>query len=256
MQMEKNNFVQIHNLNKSFHMKEGQLEVLKDINIDIKKGEYICILGTSGCGKSTMLRMLAGLDKEYEGSILVDGEEIKGPSSDVGMIFQESRLFPWLKVEDNIAFGISKKIPAKEKKDRVHELLKLVGLEGFEKSYPHQLSGGMQQRVSIARSLIENPKVLLLDEPFGALDALTRMHMQKESLRIWEEEKTTMILVTHDIDEAIYLGDRIVILSSRPGELREIIDVNLPRPRVRTGTEFAELRNYIFNGFFGSVDNE
>lgn len=255
MTMADKNFVQIHNLNKSFAMKEGALPVLSDININIERGEFICILGSSGCGKSTMLRMLAGLDTEYTGEIVVDGKRVKGPDSEIGMIFQESRLFPWLKVKDNIKFGASSMMSRLEKERECARYIELVGLQGFEKSYPHQLSGGMQQRVSIARSLIENPKLLLLDEPFGALDALTRMNMQQETLRIWSKEKTTMILVTHDIDEAIYLGSRIIILSSRPGKIREVIRVDLPRPRKRTGKEFADLRNYIYNSFFAGVDN-
>lgn len=256
--MEKENlsYVQIHNLNKSFAMKEGELKVLDNINIDIKKGEFICILGTSGCGKSTMLRMLAGLDTLYTGEVKVDGEEVKGPNPNIGMIFQESRLFPWMRVRDNIKFGITKGVSKEEQAELIEKHIELVGLKGFEKSYPHQLSGGMQQRVSIARSLIGNPKILLLDEPFGALDALTRMNMQQETLRIWEKEQATMILVTHDIDEAIYLGSRIVILSSRPGKVKEIIDVDIERPRKRTSKEFAELRNYIYNGFFAGMDNE
>lgn len=256
--MEKENvsYVQIHNLNKSFAMKEGELKVLGNINIDIQKGEFICILGTSGCGKSTMLRMLAGLDTLYTGEVKVDGEEVKGPNPNIGMIFQESRLFPWMRVRDNIKFGIKKGVPKEEQAELIEKHIELVGLKGFEKSYPHQLSGGMQQRVSIARSLIGNPKILLLDEPFGALDALTRMNMQQETLRIWEKEQATMILVTHDIDEAIYLGSRIVILSSRPGKVKEIIDVDIERPRKRTSKEFAELRNYIYNGFFAGMDNE
>lgn len=256
MKDENQSYVQIHNLNKSFPMKEGELKVLENIELDIKKGEFICMLGTSGCGKSTMLRMLAGLDTLYTGEVCVDGENVKGPNPNVGMIFQESRLFPWLKVKDNIKFGISGKLSKEEQDELIKKHVELVGLNGFEKSYPHQLSGGMQQRVSIARSLIGNPKILLLDEPFGALDALTRMNMQKETLRIWEKEEATMILVTHDIDEAIYLGSRIVILSSRPGKIKEIIDVALPRPRKRTSKEFVDLRSYIYNGFFAGAEEE
>ncbi|WP_340147275.1 ABC transporter ATP-binding protein [Ruminiclostridium josui] len=176
------------------------------------------------------------------------------PSIDRGMIFQEARLYPWLTVEKNIEFGITKKLSKKEKKKIVAEHIELVGLNGFEKALPKQLSGGMQQRVSIARALVNNPDILLLDEPFGALDALTRISMQNEILKLWEVEKKTMILVTHDIDEAIYLGDRIVILSSRPGKIKKIVTVNLPRPRERTNSVFQSIRKEIYQHFFENTE--
>lgn len=169
------------------------------------------------------------------------------------MVFQEARLLPWLTVWDNIAFGCRKETPEAEKRIQVEEHLDLVGLRGFEKAYPHQLSGGMQQRVSIARALVNRPEVLLLDEPFGALDAMTRITMQQEVLRIWEKERTTMILVTHDIDEAIYLGDRVVVMSSRPGTIRRVVTVPLPRPRDRSAYEFVQIRKAIYAEFFDDV---
>ena len=237
----------IKNLNKSF----GELEVLKDINLSIKEGEFLCILGHSGCGKTTLLRCIAGLDTDYEGKILIDGKEIKHPTLDKGMMFQDHRLFPWLNVAGNIEFALPNKFA--NKNEKVQELINLVGLSGFEKAKPAELSGGMAQRAAIARALINNPKILLLDEPFGALDALTRMKMQEEILRIWETEKTTTVLVTHDIDEAVFLGQRIVILSKRPGEIRNITSVELPYPRNRTDKSFAKIRDNIYKEFFAEA---
>jgi len=248
----------IEHVNKKFVINGEDLEVLNDINFEVKKGEFICIVGFSGCGKSTLLRMIGGLESIDEGTISMNGKPITGPSLERGMIFQESRLFPWMKIKDNIAFGISeeerKKLDKKEVEERVNSMLKLVELEGFENASTSQLSGGMQQRASIARSLIQKPELLLLDEPFGALDAITRINMQTEILRIWEEEKTTMVLVTHDIDEAVYLADRVVIMSSRPGCIKKIVNVDIPRPRRRTGTTFSEIRRRIYQEFFDEVD--
>lgn len=247
--------VQIRNLKKVFPQANGEeLEVLHDINLDIKDGEFVSIVGNSGCGKSTLIRIIAGLETATEGEILIGGNNAENITTDTGLIFQESRLFSWLNVEKNIEFGIQGKLSAKEKKEKIKKYLELVELTGFEKSLPNQLSGGMQQRVSIARTLINEPSLLLLDEPFGALDALTRINMQSEITRIWKEQKTTMILVTHDIDEAIFLSDRIVILSPRPGQIKKIIDVNIPRPRKRTSIEFSEIRRTIYKEFFDESD--
>lgn len=244
----------ISHLNKNFEMDGTMLEVLKDINLDVKPGEFVSIVGFSGCGKSTLLRLICGLEKAASGDIIVDDEKVIGTGLDRGMIFQESRLFPWFTVGNNIAYGLSKnekKALGKAGVDKaVDDMLKLVQLENFKSAYPKQLSGGMQQRVSIARSLISNPKVLLLDEPFGALDAITRIDMQNETLKIWKEEKTTMILVTHDIDEAIYLSDRIVILANNAGGVKKIVSVDLPRPRKRTSIDFMEIRRKIYKEFF------
>jgi sulfonate transport system ATP-binding protein len=230
------------------------LQALKDINLTVKPQEFVSIVGISGCGKSTLLRIISGLESYEEGTILNDGKEIHAPGDDRGMIFQESRLFPWLNIEDNVAFGISKgnqkKLSKKEKTALVVKYLELAGLENFAKAYPHQLSGGMQQRVSIVRALIEEPEILLLDEPFGALDALTRIHMQQEVLRIWEHKRMTMLLVTHDIDEAIYLGDRVIIMSARPGTIKREILVDLPRPRSRSSEAFLTIRKSILQEFF------
>lgn len=247
--------IEIKDLNKTFKIDSGELNVLNDLNLSVDAGEFLSIVGSSGCGKSTLLRMIVGLDKNFSGSILSYGKSIKGAGVDRGMVFQESRLFPWLTVEKNIAFGISKKLSNSEKKELVEEELELVGLRNFAKAYPSQLSGGMKQRISIARALVNKPKLLLLDEPFGALDAMTRINMQQEILKIWEKQKTTMILVTHDIDEAIYLGDRVVVLSSRPGKIKKIVPVNLSRPRDRSSYDFTYVKSEIYNEFFTKVEN-
>lgn len=244
----------IDHISRTFEIDGENLKVLDDINLDVKPGEFISIVGTSGCGKSTLLKLIVGLDKSTNGKIHVGERFVSRPSVDCGMVFQEARLYPWLTVEKNIEFGISKKMAKEEKEKRIAEHIDLVGLTGFEKAYPTQLSGGMQQRASIARALIGNPKVLLLDEPFGALDAFTRINMQNEVLRIWEHEKRTMILVTHDIDEAIFLSDRIVILSERPGRVKEIIPVNLSRPRDRSNNQFLEIRKKIMISFLGNSE--
>ena len=203
----------IDHLNKTYTVDQKTFEVLRDINLEINEGEFITIVGHSGCGKSTLLKIIAGLESYSDGSVTRNGQPVKGPSPDCGMVFQEHRLLPWLKIKDNIGFGLGH-LPKSEKAGLIKKHINLVRLNGFEDAYPNQLSGGMSQRAAIARGLAANPKILLLDEPFGALDALTRIQMQQELLRIWKEEKTTMIMVTHDIDEAIYLGRRIVVMSA------------------------------------------
>lgn len=240
----------IQNLKKDFIIEKNKVEVLHNINLDIKKGEFISIIGSSGCGKSTLLKLITSLESITSGEIKIDGEPVTGPSEKCNMIFQESRLFPWLTTEQNIEFTLSKKIPKEKRKEIVEKHIKLVGLTGFEKAVPNQLSGGMQQRASIARALAANPEILLLDEPFGALDAFTRINMQEETLRIWEEENTTMILVTHDIDEAIYLSDKIVVLSAKPGIVKSIIPIDIKRPRDRSGYEFMEIRRKVMLELF------
>lgn len=243
--------LEIRNVRKSFQMEDGELQVLSDINLDIQDGEFISIVGVSGCGKSTLLKILAGLDNATDGVITLDdnltGDKLR---KKIGMIFQESRLFPWNSVYRNIAYGVPKGTPKDKKEREIAEYIELVGLKGFEKAYPNQLSGGMKQRVSIARTLIHHPRILLLDEPFGALDALTKINMQKEILRIWQQEKATMIIVTHDIDEAIYLGDRVVVMSDKPGIVKKIIDVKLARPRDRNSNDFAYYRKQVYDEFF------
>lgn len=261
--MENDTILEINHLKKSFLIEGKEVPVLEDINLNIRRGEFVALVGFSGCGKSTLLRILSGLETRNGGEVKLDGESISGPGLERSMIFQESRLFPWMKVKDNVRYGLSKEkkksLGADGVEELVHQYIRLVKLEGFENAYPSQLSGGMQQRVSIARSLIANPEVLFLDEPFGALDAITRIGMQDEILRIWRENKTTMLLVTHDIDEAVYLSDRVVILSQKPGRVKEVVEVNLPRPRKRTSMEFSEVRRRIYKRFFdesGDVDIE
>ena len=243
----------IENLSKSYLVQNEEVKALQGINLTIRDGEFVAIVGSSGCGKSTLLKIIAGLENGYQGSVLLGKERIAGPGLDRGMVFQEHRLLPWLTVEKNITFGLKNKKP-EDIARLVSEHIDLVGLSGFTNAYPYQLSGGMAQRVSIARALVNQPQLLLLDEPFGALDALTKIQMQQEVLRIWEVEKTTMILVTHDIDEAIFLGDRVVVMSSRPGTIRRIIPIDIPRPRDRSSSEFAHIRKEIYHEFFTDAE--
>lgn len=237
----------IEQLNKSFDTAGGQVKALHEVNLDVQQGEFITVIGPSGCGKSTLLRIVAGLDTGYTGSVTLEGQTIGGPGIDKGFIFQEHRLFPWLTVEKNIASDLPLSRP--DVRQKVDDLIELVKLTGFEKAYPRELSGGMAQRVAIARALLRNPKILLLDEPFGALDAFTRAHMQAVLLDIWRNNRTTMIFVTHDIDEAVFLGNRVVILEPRPGKIRKIVPVDLPYPRKKTTTSFQELRLRVLNYF-------
>ncbi|WP_058953329.1 ABC transporter ATP-binding protein [Clostridium tyrobutyricum] len=246
---ENNEELIIKDLGKSYTVNYKEIEILKNININIKKGEFISIVGHSGCGKSTLLKIIAGLVEHKTGSVTLNGREINEPGTKVGMVFQDHRLLPWLTIKQNISFGLYD-ISNTEKERLISHHIKLVGLKGFENAYPHQLSGGMAQRAAIARALVHKPEVLLLDEPFGALDALTRIQMQKEILKIWEKEKTTMILVTHDIDESIYLGDKIVIMSSRPGTIKKVLPVEIARPRDRNSPDFSLLRRQVFDEFF------
>lgn len=240
-------------LSKSFTLKDRVVQALRDISLDIPAGSIVSIVGASGCGKSTLLRIIAGLERDFEGSVTLGGNPITGPGLDRGVVFQEHRLLPWLTVEQNILFGLGR-LGAGEKALRLARQLELVGLSAFAKAYPGQLSGGMAQRVAIARALANQPAILLLDEPFGALDALTKIHMQQEILRIWEAERTTMVLVTHDIDEAIFLGDQVVVMSSRPGTVKTILPIDLPRPRDRSSPDFITIRRRIFGAFFAETE--
>ncbi len=222
-----------------------EITALNNVFLNILPGEFISLVGPSGCGKSTLLRLITGLDTPTSGELLLDGSAIEGPHYERGLVFQDPTLFSWLNVHDNVASGLFARGIYREKKGEVGDYIKLVGLEGFEKAYPHQLSGGMAQRVALARALVNHPKVLLLDEPLGALDAFTRMQLQDELLRLWQERGTTMVLVTHDVDEAIYLSDRIVIMTPRPGKIQEIISVQTGRPRSRNHPDFFRLRSKI-----------
>lgn len=237
----------VQELNKTFATPSGDVIALNRIGLQVKQGEFITIIGPSGCGKSTLLKIVAGLDTRYEGTVLLNGKPIDGPSIEKGFIFQEPRLFPWLTVEKNIAANLSLRKP--EVRQRVDELIELVRLKGFEQSYPRELSGGMAQRVAIARALLRSPDILLLDEPFGALDAFTRSHMQEVLLDIWQKNRTTMLFVTHDLDEAVFLGERVVIMNPRPGHIRNILPIDLPYPRKRSGNAFQELRHKVLSEF-------
>ena len=223
----------------------AETHALDRVSLSVAPGELVSMVGPSGCGKSTLLRLIAGLDNPNAGELWVGTERITGPSAERGLVFQDPNLFPWLTVRRNIESGLVARGVLHEKRDEVDEFMRLVGLESFANAFPHHLSGGMAQRIALARALINHPKILLLDEPLGALDAFTRMKMQDEVLRLWEARGTTMLFVTHDIDEAIYMSDRIVIMSPSPGRIDRIIEVTLERPRQRNRDEFLRLRGDI-----------
>ncbi len=219
--------------------------VLNDISLEVAEGEFVCLLGPSGCGKSTLLSTMAGFLSPTSGEIKIDGEAVHGPDPRRIFVFQERGVFPWLTVEGNIAFGLFH-LPAAERRQRVAHYIKMVGLEGFEKAYPPALSGGMKQRLEVARALAVNPDMLFLDEPFGALDSITRLVMRGELLRIWEAERKTIIFVTHDIDEAVQLADRVVVMSARPATIQQIVNIDIPHPRDISSARYLELRDGIF----------
>ena len=240
--------VRVVEVSKSFPPSDGEglsTLALDCVSLDVAAGELISIVGPSGCGKSTLLRLITGLDAPDAGELWVGAEPITRPNAERGLVFQDPNLFPWLTVCGNIQAGLVARGVLHNKRHEVDEFMRLVGLDGFGNAFPHHLSGGMAQRVALARALINHPKVLLLDEPLGALDAFTRMRMQDEVLRLWQSRRTTMLLVTHDIDEAIYMSDRIVIMSPRPGRIERTIPVTLERPRQRNSPEFLRLRGEI-----------
>jgi NitT/TauT family transport system ATP-binding protein len=219
--------------------------VLNDINLEVGDGEFVCLLGPSGCGKSTLLNAMAGFLSPTTGEIKVSGEVVRKPDPRRIFVFQERGVFPWLTVEGNIGFGLSK-LPRAEREQRIAHYVKMVGLEGFEKTYPQELSGGMKQRLEVARALAVNPDMLLLDEPFGALDSITRLIMRGELLRIWEAERKTIVSVTHDIDEAVQLADRVVVMSARPAIIQQIVNIDIAHPRDISSPRYLELRDGIF----------
>lgn len=239
--------VSIKNLCKRYKTKENlNVDALKNINLDVRKNDFICIVGPSGCGKSTLLRIIAGLEEATDGKIIYNGKELLKPTREIGMVFQDYSLLPWRTVLDNIALGLEFKGIAKKKRIKVaSEYLKLIDMEKFAKAYPYELSGGMQQRVAIARALANDPHVLLMDEPFGALDAHTRILLQRELLRIWEQNKKTILFVTHSVDEAVYLADKVIVMSSNPGEIKEIVDIDIKRPRDRGNIKYATMTSKI-----------
>ena len=240
--------LRLREVRKSFPAPDNSLEqrlVLDGISVSLSDGELVSLIGPSGCGKSTLLRLIAGLDFPDSGELLVGALPITAPSAERGLVFQDPNLFPWLTVRRNIEAGLAARGLLQGKQGEVDEFMRLVRLEAFGNAYPHHLSGGMSQRVALARALINHPKVLLLDEPLGALDAFTRMQMQDEVLRLWEARRTTMLLVTHDIDEAIYMSDRIMMMTQRPGRIEQTIPIHLDRPRDRSSQEFLQLRTQI-----------
>jgi NitT/TauT family transport system ATP-binding protein len=228
-----------------FRTESGTVDVLDGIDLEIREGELVCVLGPSGCGKSTLLNIAGGFLAPTEGEVRIDGERVAGPDPRRIFVFQERGVFPWLTVEANVGFGLSS-LPAGERRLRISRYIQMVGLTGFERAYPRELSGGMKQRVEVARALAVNPDVLYLDEPFGALDSITRLQMRAELLRIWHAERKTILFVTHDIDESVQLADRVVVMSARPAHIRRIVDIDIPHPRDLSSPRYIELRDGIF----------
>ena len=245
--------VEIRDVVRTYRINEQVLPVLAGVNLDVRAGEFVSIVGRSGCGKSTLLRLIAGLDPDYEGEIHLDGTVIRGTSLDRGMVFQDAALFPWMTLQENVGFALLKRndLSEEEKAHRVTEAIRLVNLTGFETAWPRQLSGGMAQRGAIARGLVNQPKLLLLDEPFGALDALTKTHLQRELQQIWMRQKNTMIMVTHDVEEAVFLGDKVVVMEAGPGGIRRTIRIPFPHPRDPTSSAFQRIKEEILNDLVG-----
>ncbi|MBI3851821.1 MAG: ABC transporter ATP-binding protein [Verrucomicrobia bacterium] len=259
--MSEGSSLRLVDVRKEFPAPDGmefRTVALDGVTLSVVAGELVSLVGPSGCGKSTLLRLIAGLDTPNSGELWVGSEPINSPSAERGLVFQDPNLFPWLTVRRNIQAGLVARGLLHQKRHEVDEYARLVGLEGFANAYPHHLSGGMAQRAALARALINHPKILLLDEPLGALDAFTRMRMQDEVLRLWQARRTTMLLVTHDIDEAIYMSDRIVIMTPRPGRIERTIPVTLARPRLRSSAEFLRLRGEILEllHFSGSAASD
>jgi len=235
----------INKLSMTFKRDGNTVNVLEDIHLEARVGEFVCILGPSGCGKSTLLNIVGGFLRPSSGEVTIDGEAVTGPDPRRIFVFQERGVFPWLTVEGNIGFGLFK-LSKEEKARRIAHYVKLVGLDGFEQAYPQELSGGMKQRLEVARALAVNPDMLFLDEPFGALDSITRLFMRGELLRIWEAERKTILFVTHDIEESVQLADRVVVMSARPAKIRRIVEIDIPHPRDISSRRYLELRDGIF----------
>ena len=243
--------VSIQNVVKEFETRKGKMVALNGVDLEIKENDFICVVGPSGCGKSTLLNIIGGLEEPTEGKVTVDGKGILGPGPDRGIVFQQYALFPWLTVEDNVKFGLKLQGKDRDESEAIaQKYLKMVDLLDFAKSYPKELSGGMKQRVAIARAYAVNPKVLLMDEPFGALDAQTRTQLQSELLETWEKEQKTCFFITHDVEEAIILAQRVVIMYARPGRVKEVVDIDIPYPRTqetKMTPRFLELKNHIWS---------
>ena len=235
----------VERVSKVFRCDGAAVSVLEDIDLEVNDGEFVCLLGPSGCGKSTLLNIMAGFLSPTSGQVRIDGECVRGPDPRRIFVFQERGVFPWLTVEGNIGFGLFK-LPESERRKRIDHYVKLVGLQEFEKAYPQELSGGMKQRVEVARALAVNPDMLFLDEPFGALDSITRLVMRGELLRIWEAERKTIIFVTHDIEEAVQLADRVVLMSARPARIQRVVEIDIAHPRDISSRRYLELRDGIF----------
>ena len=248
---EKRNIkLKIDNVKKIYNSRNGEMVALNGVSLDIYENEFICVVGPSGCGKSTLLNSIAGLLEPSSGSVYCDGKEVKGTGTERGVVFQQYALFPWMTVKKNVMFGLGLQgIKGKEAEEIAMKYIKMVQLEDFLDHYPKELSGGMKQRVAIARAYAVNPSVLLMDEPFGALDAQTRTQLQSELLETWEKEQKTCFFITHDVDEAIILAQKVIIMSARPGRIKEVVDVNIPYPRTqetKMAPEFLELKNHIW----------
>jgi NitT/TauT family transport system ATP-binding protein len=237
--------VRVRDINMVFTTDGKSVSVLEDVSLDIREGEFVCLLGPSGCGKSTLLNIVAGFLRPTSGEVTIEGERVTGPDPRRIFVFQERGVFPWLTVEGNIGFGLLN-FSKQEKAERIAHYVQLVGLKGFEHSYPQELSGGMKQRLEVARALAVNPDILFLDEPFGALDSITRLVMRGELLRIWEAERKTILFVTHDIEESVQLADRVVVMSARPATIRRIVEIDVPHPRDISDRRYLELRDSIF----------
>lgn len=246
--------IRFEDLRQEFTLSGNTFTALDGVNLDIADGEFVTVVGPSGCGKSTMLNAAAGLLDPTSGRVMVDDREVDGPSTRTGVIFQQYALFPWLTVRKNVEFGLElKKIPAKERRVIVDHYLELVGLTRFAEALPKELSGGMKQRCAIARAYAVNPEILLMDEPFGALDALTRVHMQEQLLQTWTKERRTVMFVTHDVDESVFLASRVIVMAARPGRIFKEIKINLPYPRteeIRLSDEFAQLRTQVWEAVY------
>jgi len=258
LQNETPSKLSVRSVSKRFHSGSRSVHALDEVSLDINEGEFVCLVGPSGCGKSTLLSIIAGLDKADTGSVLTDGQPITGPGRDRMVMFQESALFPWLDVLNNVLFGLRLKpgLTGRERLEVARFYLKLVGLERFEKAYVHELSGGMKQRVALARALAPNPRVLLMDEPFAALDALTREQLYGDLQRIWAQRRKTIIFVTHNVREAVCLGDRVILFSPHPGRIREQFKVDLPRPRDINNVSLAKLSGEIMAALKSHVPTE
>ncbi len=243
--------VKIDNVVKKYSGRNGEMVALNGVSLYIHENEFVCVVGPSGCGKSTLLNIIAGLHEPTSGQVLVDGQAVSGPGPDRGVVFQQYALFPWLTVQKNVEFGLKLQGMSQDKAEQeAKKYIKMVDLEQFAQSYPKELSGGMKQRVAIARAYAINPKVLLMDEPFGALDAQTRTQLQTELLKTWEKEQKTCFFITHDVEEAIILAQRVIIMSARPGRIKEVVEINIPYPRTqetKMSKEFLDLKNHIWS---------